>query len=149
MHITRNVQFYENTPYFSSSECFLQGERVSSILEYSTLSLLPIPSLLSPSTPSLSISPRQITEDNPRILPTSSPSSPNTSILSISPGQITEDSLRILLRPENNQDSTSSQSTPEAEESRDVHNEVNSSLLATPNIEPRYAFRINRRIPKR
>ena len=70
-------------------------------------------------------------------------------ISSISPRQITENSPSIVLRLKSNQDSTSFQSTPKAEETPDVHNEVNSSPLVTPNTEPRYPSRINRGIPKR
>lgn len=69
--------------------------------------------------------------------------------MNIPPGQVTEDSLNVLLRPETNEDITSSQSTPEDEETPDVHNEVNSSPLVTSNTEPHYPFRINRGIPKR
>ena len=146
MYVTWNVQFHENAPYFSQSECSLQGEKVQSIFEDSTPSLnLNTPSISVPSIPVPSL--------NPNILPDLSISSPRQIIedsLSISsPKQITEDSPSISLRPENNQESTSSQSTPEDKESPDVHNEVNSSPLVTPNTEPRYPSRINKGIPKR
>ena len=121
MHVTWDVQFHENAPYFSPS---LQGERVRDIFEDST------PSILHVSPPSVL-----------HVLPVPSISYDQTvcsdilHILSIPPGQITEDSPSIVLKPELDQDSTSSQSIPKAEETPDVHNEVNSSPLVTPNID--------------
>ena len=125
MYVTQDVQFHEKAPYFSQSECSLQEEKVQSIFEDNTPSVLPVPTL----NPNVS-------DPSPSVLPvpTLNPSVSNSS---------------ISLEPGNNQDSTSSQSTPEAKNSPDVHSEVNSYPLVTPNTEPRYPSRINRGIPKR
>ena len=133
MYVTRDVQFHENIPFFSSSECSLQGETVQNTFEDNTPNLLP--SLPSPGLPSLPS-------------PGLNPSLPSPS-LNPSLNQITEDSLSLSSEPKDSQDSTSSQSTPEAKESPDVHSKVNSFSLNPPTTEPRYPSRINRGIPKK
>ena len=117
--------------FFSQSECSLQEERGQNIFEDNTLS----PSLPSPDSPDLpSPSPSLPSPDLPH-LPSPSPSLPSPDLPhlpSLSPSQ----------------DSTP-QSVPDANESSDVHSEVNSFPLNSPTTEPRYPLRINRGIPKK
>ena len=94
MYVTRDIQFHKNIPFFSSSECSLQGETVQNTFEDNTPNHLPsVPDL---SSPDLSLN------------------HPSLSNLDL------------------NQDNTSSQYTPEANESPDVHSKVKSFPLNPP-----------------